>query len=220
MRSRRGPQRTWVRRLAGSEVGRMRGIFRSRRASLGGEQGGDHPATPVEHPLRRRPTGRQQGPRPLAMRRTRTRPGQERPARCATPAEESVRHSHGEVARLPFRGDKRASPLAHGSLSPRTSTRCAGPACSDDCSARRRGRLRGIDPRTRPSSASSVSRASAGCLLPGECGSGLGRSSSGGSPRGGVLVLVVAAQPEDLLPLLVAADRCAVQEAVVAHRRL
>src|SRR5829696_6604778 len=42
---------------------------------------------------------------------------------------------------------------------------------------------------------------------------------SGGSPRGSVLVLVVAAQPEDLLALLVAADRCAVQQAVVAHRR-
>src|SRR5215208_7265485 len=40
--------------------------------------------------------------------------------------------------------------------------------------------------------------------------------SSGGS-RGGVLVLVAAAQPKDLLTLLVAADRRAVQEAVVAH---
>jgi hypothetical protein len=34
-----------------------------------------------------------------------------------------------------------------------------------------------------------------------------------------VLVLVVPPQPEDLLTLLVAADRCAVQQAAVPHRR-
>src|SRR5688500_19041712 len=43
--------------------------------------------------------------------------------------------------------------------------------------------------------------------------------SSRARPAGGVRVLVVAAQPEDLLAFLVAPHRRTVEEAVVAHRR-
>src|SRR5919106_3294315 len=46
---------------------------------------------------------------------------------------------------------------------------------------------------------------------PRECGSGLGPRLSGGSPRGGVLVLVVAPQPEDLLAFFVAPHRRTVE---------